>query len=263
VETAQIPENYSKNTKNTKSVSDGEDTCSVLPCVVVAAIEEEIRRTVCGEAAPSLAFAECSLDAEQIGAVLAGVRERLGIELPEDVGPLSDASQLIEAARRAALLQGITAGFEFHCESAVEIDCAVERAYDALTIVRDWPRIQRHIRAIEVIYDDGRFQELYMETTLQGVQLRLRTIRRCEPCVGTRFFQLQPPPSVQHHTGAYILHRLAARRCRVTALQCWTMAAEGTPELRAQRSQLTSAMFHEYARLSLGRWKEYLESASR
>jgi hypothetical protein len=97
---------------------------------------------------------------------------------------------------------------------------------------------------------------MYMHSTVNGEVMRLRTIRRCEPYVGTRFFQLDPARSVRHHAGAYELRRLGPRRCEVTAHQFWNMEDES-------RASVIDGVFREYARLSLGTWKRHLEGGAR
>jgi len=156
-----------------------------------------------------------------------------------------------EGAGRS-LFHGLTDGFSQHCEHTVEIACEVERAYEAMCRLKDQPRIQSHVRSIDVVFDDGRFQELCLETVVRGVTMRMRTLLRCEPFVGVRFVQLEPPPGVRHHAGAYRLGRLGPDRCQVTAIQCWNLDGDvGIDEMRAR--------FDELARLTLEGWKRHLE----
>jgi hypothetical protein len=72
-----------------------------------------------------------------------------------------------------------------------------------LGAVDKWKELPPHVEDIEVLYDDGVFQEFWM--TVRAVDtgvIKVRSVRKCEE-ERIRFFQPAPPAFLKEHRGEW------------------------------------------------------------
>jgi len=155
------------------------------------------------------------------------------------------------------LFEGMEAAFAHSFRLSAEMTCDAAVAYQALWEAQHWPRHLPHVRRIEVVYDDGRFQEFLMEVESERGLLRVRSVRQGSPSTGIRFFQPQPPAFLKHHAGGWLLRPLGPGRCALTALHCWNLP--GATAHDAAESDRVRALLTDHARVAVETWKRALE----
>lgn len=85
---------------------------------------------------------------------------------------------------------------------------AREEVYSLLGDASGWPWLLPHCRAVDLHYDDGRYQEFTMVVDVRGEEERIRSVRILTDS-GIEYFQPSPPPALLEHRGAWELHELA------------------------------------------------------
>jgi polyketide cyclase/dehydrase/lipid transport protein len=148
------------------------------------------------------------------------------------------------------------------------IDRPVDRVYEALLQVAEWPLLLPHVQQIDVTYDDGQYQEFWMTVASQsgGPSVRVRSIRNCRfPQI--EYFQPEPPRFLRHHAGIWRLapHGDSAEppACRVEVIHLWNLepgtAAEMYPtDDGRSTAQRVEEVLASHARLTLSSWQSAL-----
>ncbi|MBB4266505.1 aromatase/cyclase [Roseospira visakhapatnamensis] len=67
-----------------------------------------------------------------------------------------------------------------------------------------WPWLLPHCTDVQVIYDDGRYQEFVMVVQVGDVEERIRSVRVLAPD-RIEYFQPAPPPALREHRGRWTL----------------------------------------------------------
>ena len=170
-----------------------------------------------------------------------------------------NTADVLRFVRQMSLFDGMAEGYQHRCGLRLEMGCSAEAAYQGLWRMAQWPQILPHVKSVDVLYDDGRFQEFLMAVESEQGLLHVRSVRRCEPGVGIRFFQPVPPRFLKHHAGGWRFRSLAPGRCEVTTFHCWNLPDHANGELTAQSAR---KLLTEHARLALQVWKRHLEVRS-
>jgi acyl carrier protein len=210
---------------------------------------------------------DLGMDSQEVVELCSAIESATGVTIPDRMidrsATVGDVLALVGDAGRPSplvgLFEGMDGAFAEAHELRAEIACSASAAYDALWGVASWPRLLPHVQAIEVLYDDGRFQEFIMEAHSERGLLRVRSVRQGDPAEGIRYFQPEPPPFLQHHAGGWVFRALGADRCQVTALHRWTLAPGGD---QAEEAARVRALLAEHARLALETWKRVLEGGA-
>ena len=89
--------------------------------------------------------------------------------------------------------------FKFSIEHKEVIRCPKKDVHNALFNLSPWPNVLPHVNNIEILYDDGTFQEFLMDVKGEnGDLIKVRSIRKClEDTID--FFQPTPPIFLKHH----------------------------------------------------------------
>ncbi|WNG34354.1 hypothetical protein F0U61_12470 [Archangium violaceum] len=90
-------------------------------------------------------------------------------------------------------------------EEQLVIAAEPEAIFELLKRADEWPRLLPHCHSVEMVYDDGHQQEFIMTVSTQAGQERIRTVRHCNPYSCVSYFQSEPPPLIQIHTGEWLL----------------------------------------------------------
>jgi acyl carrier protein len=182
----------------------------------------------------AVTFGDGELGGEQTVAALAALISRKQLPLP--VATAFDGAlveDIVIAAPRGAVWQGL---------------------FD----VAAWPRKLPHVVAIDINYDDGRYQEFTMDVDgADGRRISVRSVRRC---AGDRitFFQPKPPVFLRHHCGEWFFRELDDGLTHLTTMHRWTLA-DG---ISAAEGTRIAGLLREHARLALDTWKGILETAA-
>lgn len=158
-----------------------------------------------------------------------------------------------------------TAGcFDFSCLQTLDFALPVDRVYDALFRVEDWPVHLPHVQQIDVTYDDGRYQEFWMTVLSEsdGAPLRVRSVRNCRPGV-IEFFQPQPPRFLKHHAGIWRFTPRGDDSCLVEVTHVWNLSPEVAAEVYPATAELSTEqqvekMLAGHSELALASWARVL-----
>jgi ribosome-associated toxin RatA of RatAB toxin-antitoxin module len=156
-------------------------------------------------------------------------------------------------------------GFESYCEADIIIDCDIDTVYQALFDLEDWSKLLPHVRAIDVLYDDGRYQEFLMTVDSNPGQIKVRSVRNCDRGkMHIDFFQPQPPKFLKHHAGGWDFIRVGENKCRVSTYHQWNIKADVAAETFKDAEQgfheRVKIQLLEHAEFALQNWKQILES---
>jgi aromatase len=156
-------------------------------------------------------------------------------------------------------------GFEFYCNAETIVDCDVDTAYEALFRLEGWPKLLPHVRAVDVLYDDGRYQEFLMTVDSDPGQIEVRSVRNCDKeNLHIEFFQPTPPKFLKHHAGGWNFTKVDDNTCKITTYHQWNVNAEVAAETFKDAEQgyqeRVKALLLEHAKFALQTWKRNLES---
>ncbi len=155
--------------------------------------------------------------------------------------------------------------FDYACEETLIIHRPRKEVYLALHNMKCWPEYLPHVKNIDVIYDDGKYQEFLMEVlSEQGDLLKVRSIRKCIQESLILFFQPIPPEFLQHHTGGWKLIELDHSNCEVITYHKWNLrddiAKKKFPSSTGiSTQQQVKNLLRNHAKLALETWKNVLE----
>lgn len=145
----------------------------------------------------------------------------------------------------------------------IVVNAPVPDVYQRLLRVQDWPLLLPHVDRIDVIYDDGRYQEFYMTVrSADSTTLSVRSIRRCSEAE-ILFFQPEPPTYLARHSGGWKFEPTGLQQCLVSTHHEWTLhdtAAAVFPETdQATTAARVERVLRDHARLALSSWKSIIE----
>lgn len=123
--------------------------------------------------------------------------------------------------------------FDHSCVQTLSFDCPPERVYDALFRVAEWPEHLPHVQKMDILYDDGQYQEFWMtvRSETDGSPLKVRSIRNCRPGQ-IEFFQPVPPRFLRHHAGIWRFRAGDGEAtCTVDVTHVWNLRPEVAAEV--------------------------------
>lgn len=213
---------------------------------------------------------DLGMDSAEIIDLVCACETAYGISIPDDgtlATALSTVSEVIDLVRRhstttpTGYAMDQAPGFTGRCAGHVEIGVPVDRAYQALFDVRAWPEHLPHVREIEVLYDDGQYQEFWMTVASEGESiLKVRSVRNCHDGI-IEFFQPKPPPYLKHHGGVWRFSATGTASCRVDVAHVWNQnetADDVFPD--GDAAERIHQILSHHSHLALTRWKTVLEA---
>ena len=223
---------------------------------------------------------DLGMDSQEIVSLTAELQERFRIPLEDGVitrkmtvAEVIDLVQrLVDATNAPTNLSQpgpSVASSEGSLIEEVMIDAPVEVIYHRLHHVQDWPLLLPHVQAINMVYDDGRYQEFFMNVQgVDGNTVKVRSIRKCEKDEIT-FFQPEPPKFLAKHSGGWRFKADGMGHCIVTTYHCWSLSDQAGaifPATNTSTASQVEQLLREHARLALipflYRFKYYLFSSS-
>jgi acyl carrier protein/ribosome-associated toxin RatA of RatAB toxin-antitoxin module len=222
---------------------------------------------------------DLGMDSAEIIDMICACESAYGVSIPDDGTLLSRLQRVCDVLDLVQVSGGVLTtadpavvtamdqapGFTDRCVQSIEIAAPLEVVYAALFDVAAWPQHLPHVHAIDLCYDDGRYQEFRMSVASGNEQLlHVRSIRNCRPKV-IEFFQPEPPPYLRHHGGVWRFTATSSASTRIEVTHVWNLGdrlAEFFPE-RDGRSgaQQVREVLAQHSNLALTRWKTVLEAA--
>ena len=144
-------------------------------------------------------------------------------------------------------------------EEKIIINRPYQEVYGYLKNMRDWPDYLPHVKKIDVLYDDGEFQEFYMDVLSENnILLNVRSVRKCVDAESIQFFQPKPPAFLKHHAGGWRFKAIDLKKCEVLTYHQWDLAEASVV---ANKAAEISHILSEHARLALSTWKKVIEQS--
>lgn len=205
--------------------------------------------------------ADLEMDSQEIVELRAEIDRRFNIKVPaKTLTKASSVQQVLDAATNARCDEER----RHRCESNLTIETSAEEAYAALHNLSQWTQHLPHVVAVEVLYDDGKFQEFNMDVASKTGLLCVRSVRRCVAATKEiEFFQPDPPNFLKQHSGGWRFLSLGADRCRVVTYHDWVVNRPAAAELYAGTEAEQDGAIHlqllEHAKFALKCWKTVLE----
>ncbi|MEK8019678.1 MAG: SRPBCC family protein [Candidatus Parabeggiatoa sp.] len=90
--------------------------------------------------------------------------------------------------------------------SSQTIAAPIADIYQLLAEVESWPNLLPHCDAVDLLYNEGGYQEFVMNVSTPHGKERFRSIRICRDNIfSIEYFQPEPPPVLKLHRGAWVL----------------------------------------------------------
>lgn len=202
--------------------------------------------------------ADLGMDSQELLCLREDIERRLSVTLADGEldGDLTVAGLAALISRKQLTLPS-AAAFEGSLIEDVVIAAPAREVWDGLFDVANWPNKLPHVVAIDVNYDDGRYQEFIMDVDgADGKRISVRSVRRCLPDRIT-FFQPKPPVFLRHHCGEWFFRDLGDGMTHLTTMHRWNLANGAT----AEEGTRIAGLLREHARLALDTWKGILQAA--
>lgn len=209
---------------------------------------------------------DIGLDSQEIIDFTCMIEKAFGVKFSSPL--LTKISTLQEVVTRVQQMQDPSPRdsvlFEGRTEASIDMQCTAEAAYKAIYEMEKWPEKLPHVKRIETLYNDGIYQEFFMDVASETGLIQVRSIRRCTKD-SILFFQPKPPKFLKHHSGGWSFIK-KAEGCEVKTWHQWNLlqpqASEIFPCKEAQTSQDQIARtLKEHAQLALNTWKSILEKS--
>ena len=150
--------------------------------------------------------------------------------------------------------------YEFDCEinESITINKKKSIVYQALYNIKEWPKYLPHVTKIDVLYNDGKYQEFMMDviSSEDASILQVRSIRNCTSS-NIDFFQPQPPHFLKHHSGNWKFKEVDKNQTHVVTTHKWNLKEINKGDVYAQH---VKSILRDHACLALKTWKDVLES---
>lgn len=158
-------------------------------------------------------------------------------------------------------------GFESYCKASVIIERSTEVVYQAMVDMENWPKLLPHIKAVNVLYNDGRYQEFTMtvDSETEAGDLTVRSVRRCDQLnLQIDLFQAEPPPFLKHHAGGWEFIPLNETKCEVILFHTWNLnhrvAKQIFQETGKNYQEVLSGLMEDHVKDVMKNWKLVLET---
>ena len=205
------------------------------------------------------------LDSQELVELNCTVEKHFNIKLPALCFNKSHSiSDVIKRVQDAQNRKTLTPSFEDKTETSLEIKCSVEDAYRAIYEMGKWPEKLPHVKRIDILYNDGMYQEFLMDVQSDTGLVQVRSIRRCCLNEEITFFQPTPPKFLKHHCGGWNFQPCLSG-CKITTWHQWNSEPQKAHELFPSQEGLSTSdrieqLLRSHAELALTTWKKILET---
>lgn len=213
--------------------------------------------------------ADIGMDSQEIVELALLIEKSYGISVPERLlcktSTVADTTAHIDRlvrAKSAPLPEAL--GFDFRCEARIIIARPCAEVYRALHRLEDWTRYLPHVVGLDILYDDGRYQEFKMRVASKTGTLEVRSIRDCDGQGAIDFFQPEPPRFLKHHAGGWRFSELDhGEKTEVVTFHEWRLCHEVAKEAftgPVPYEEQVRELLLEHAKTALSLWKKVLEA---
>ena len=226
----------------------------ILPQLITLLEELDVE----GVAPEKALEADLGIDSQELLCLREDIEKRMDVTLADDdLDGERTVAGLAALISRKQLPLPSPAAFDGMLVEDVIIAAPMREVWDGLFDVTTWPKKLPHVVAIDVSYDDGRYQEFVMDVDgADGKRISVRSVRRCTPDRIT-FFQPRPPVFLRHHCGEWFFRDLGDGMTHLMTMHRWNLA-DGASAAEGIR---IAGLLREHARLALDTWKGILETA--
>jgi len=213
---------------------------------------------------------DAGMDSQEIVELQELLATELKIRLPANSlkksSTLGDVVKLLRELATNNTSPQEAGGFAFRCQTSEVFECNINVVYNALFAMEEWDNLLPHVKAIETLYNDGKYQEFRMTVESAKGDISVRSVRRCEPSTAIDFFQPDPPAYLKHHAGGWRLTPVSDQRCNVVTFHHWNIndevAAKVFNETRSRYAEQIAEILLGHARYALSCWKQILETGT-
>ncbi|HJX83893.1 MAG TPA: SRPBCC family protein [Candidatus Angelobacter sp.] len=210
---------------------------------------------------------DLGMDSQDIISFRCELEQQLSATIPDGTitreMTVADVIKSVSVHVRKAANGDTKTGMQGALQEEITIAAPMRIVYERLHKMEHWPAHLSHVKAIEVIYDDGHYQEFYM--TILGAnqsEVRVRSIRKCEERQ-ISFFQLEPPPFLAHHNGSWTFLETGSEQCKVIAAHEWQLGVNAPSiypgDAFCPTEKIVDEVLRQHARLTLESWKSIIE----
>ena len=142
---------------------------------------------------------------------------------------------------------------------------SIDDVYKALHHLEKWTLHLPHVKNVEILYDDGKYQEFKMKVISDNDrEVNVRSVRRCNQKDNIKYFQPDPPGFLIHHSGEWCLEEKSNASCQLTASHRWTVNVEKAKSIfeanDAEVHDHIENLLREHAVFAMKTWKSVLEN---
>lgn len=216
---------------------------------------------------------DLDMDSQELVELACAIETRLEIKLPGgfvqkdlNIGQLINKVNNFIQGEKQKMDKSKQQNFKFGFEESLIINAPTNDIYDALHDVSSWSKYLPHIKKIDITYDDGQYQEFYMEVLSENDKvLRVRSIRNCQKdLLSIDFFQPEPPKFLIHHAGSWRFKSIADNSCKVTVSHKWNLNEAQANKLFPAKSGATTEeqieeLLKSHSQTTLNSWKNIFE----
>ncbi|WP_316355596.1 hypothetical protein [Candidatus Neptunichlamydia sp. REUL1] len=210
---------------------------------------------------------DVGLDSQEIVELVCMIDKKFKVNIPHQLlskkSTVEDVMKAIQNAQEKNANDDVT-GFQGECTASLFIDSPLESTYSAIFNMRDWPNKLPHVKEIDVLYDDGVYQEFLMHVASDSGLIKVRSVRRCIQNESVLFFQPDPPVFLKHHCGGWKFDP-DGRGCLVTTWHQWNIDSTGASSHFSIKKETPvdnhiEQTLRSHAELALSTWKSNLEA---
>lgn len=213
---------------------------------------------------------DAGMDSQEIVELQELLANEFKIRLPANrlkkTSTLGDVMKLVREQMTISTSLQKGDGCVFRCETSEVIERNIDVVYSALFTLKDWDKLLPHVKGIEILYDDGQYQEFKMTVESAKGDIKVRSVRRCEGNTEIDFFQPEPPVYLKHHSGGWRLQPISDQRCNVVTFHRWDLdeavAAKMFNDAPLGYAEQIENILWGHARFALECWKKILETGS-
>ncbi len=196
------------------------------------------------------------LDSQEIIDFTCMLEKRFKIKLSTSFTKKSDIEEVVRCIQEKQSPRKL---FEGKIEASLNVNCPVEKAYQAIYEMEKWPGKLPHVKRIETLYNDGVYQEFLMDVQSDTGMIQVRSIRRCLAGEEITFFQPTPPKFLEHHCGGWSFQKEGSL-CKIRTWHQWNLKKGKAQELfPEQTEERVAKLLQAHAELALNTWKVLLE----
>lgn len=157
--------------------------------------------------------------------------------------------------------------FSHSFEEHIDISATPKDLYNALYQMRDWPKYLPHVKKIDVIFDDGQYQEFWMRVDSPKGELNVLSMRNCKNNK-IIFYQPRPPDFLLHHAGCWNFIPLDNNKCRLKTFHTWDINQNVAAGLFPSKDYINTEkqieiLLKDHAKFTIESWKKVFEEGRR